>query len=79
MNPIILEGMLEDPESDDGGSALILYNFAATEGYGDDEVPGLAVTLTSLHYCDEDGPAPSHPFFTENMGKKLRITIEVVD
>jgi hypothetical protein len=68
--PFIFEGVV-DPEREDGGMALI-----DTDDFTD-EVSGLTDTLfVRLHSWDESG---AHPEMTALRGKRVRITVEVIE
>ena len=72
---IVLEGVLEDPEREEGGSVLAYYGCFCTEDFGQDGIPGIKLDVVSYHPTNDE---PDHSAVKALEGKKLRITIEVL-
>lgn len=72
-------GTIPPPETEDGGCALIFRGIADTmpEDWNE-ELPGFRIDAVSYHEADR----PDHScldLLTRNVGKKVRVTIEVME
>lgn len=75
MEPIILTGIVTNVESEDAGAAQIAY-LEDLESTGTEE---FFVALHSWNDEFDDSDKPMHPTMDALKGKKLRITVEVLD
>jgi hypothetical protein len=83
MSKIEAIGTIYKPESEDGGAALVFYGLASfpseDDEWGNGEESNFRIDVVSFHDPEEGEPDHSSvALLTNNIGKRVKVTIEVM-